>query len=134
MVGINFQTMVCHGLMVVIGIFLLVKYIPLKHISILYATGVFGANVIAAILLNEAAFHSGIIGDETFNMFLISYHFDCSIPVLSEIYKSAPYPIFLASYIFAFSLVSYVILLAAMGISALSRSTKARKVEKGIKV
>ena len=128
--GINLQTMVCHGLMTAVGAFLLVRYIRLEHKTILHAMGIFGVVVIIAMALNEAAFFSGIIGDETFNMMFISPHFDCTLPILSEIYKAVPYPVFFMIYIFAFSLAAYIILLAAMGMKAFVRLHRHNKKPK----
>ena len=88
-IAINLQTMIHHGLQVLIGIFLAVysrrkltfKYYLSSICVFLVLSGI-------AIAMNEAVYHifqAKGIGD-TFNMFYISYHFDCTLPVLSAIY------------------------------------------------
>lgn len=114
-IGINIQTMVCHGSMIVIGVYLLYsKCIELKHKTMLYALSVFSVAVGIAALLNEIVYRTGIAGDETFNMFFISPYFEPSLPVYSIVQQHVPFPLCTLIYIAVFTAVSYVLLLLAM--------------------
>ena len=129
--GINIQTMICHGSMVSIGIYLLYSgYVKTEIKTVIKAIPVFAACVIIAMVLNEVVYYSGVLnlpdGDmETFNMFFISRHFECTLPVYSLVHNAVPFPVNLIIYIVGFSLASFVIMLIAMGIRKLG--------EKGIK-
>ncbi len=115
--GINIQTMICHGTMLSIGIFLLATgYVKAEHKTILQAIPVFSTAVVLAMIMNELAHWTGFTGGETFNMFFISPYEDPSLPVYSIVQQYVPYPFCLIIYIAAFSLAAYIILLIAMGI------------------
>ena len=122
-IGINIQTMVHHGLQIVLGIFFIVW--ARKKINRWYfikAVPVFAVLVTIAILANNAFMSLGI--DETFNMFYISPHFDCTLPILSMIYPKVNYLIFVALYILGFTLIAFIIFLIARGIIGLTRRKK----------
>lgn len=128
-IAINLQTMIHHGSQVILGIFLAVynrRKLNFKY----YLSSVYVFIILSAIAvaMNEAVYHIfqayGIT--DTFNMFYISYHFDCTLPVLSAIYPKVPYPVFLALYVFGFMLISAIIHYSTKGIVALcTRKTKA---------
>lgn len=119
--GINIQTMVCHGTMICVGICLLATgYVKLEHKTILKAIPVFAVCVALAAVMNEIAYMTGLLETETFNMFFISPHCDPSLPVYSLVQQVVPFPWCLAIYILAFSLASYLVLLGAMGIQKLA--------------
>lgn len=121
-IGINIQTMICHGSMITIGIYLLATgYVPLKHKTILKALPVFAVNVTLAMIMNEIAHLTGLLEEETFNMFFISPYCDPSLPVYSLIQGVVPFPLCLVIYIAGFTAAAYLILLAGMGIGALLR-------------
>ncbi len=122
-IGINIQTMVHHGLQIVLGIFCTVYYrkrCSIKHY--LRSVPVFALMTAIAILLNEAVYavfaENGI--DETFNMFYISRHFDCTLPVLSGIYEKVPYIGFTLIYVLGFAVISFILYLIQRGIIALT--------------
>ncbi len=118
-IGINIQTMICHGSMVSIGIYLLYSgHVKLRHKTVLGAIAVFSICVTCAMILNEVMYYSGVLNGETFNMFFISRHFEGTLPVYSSVQKVVPFPFCLIIYIAIFSLAAYVILLAAMGVAA----------------
>lgn len=120
-VGINIQTMICHGSMICIGIYLFYTgTVKLEHRTILKAMAVFTCTVSMAVLMNEIAHWSGLLERETFNMFFVSRYCDPSLPVYSLVQAVVPYPLCLLIYIVGFTLASYLILLAAMGINQLS--------------
>ncbi|MBR2622021.1 MAG: YwaF family protein [Clostridia bacterium] len=124
-IGVNVQTMICHGSMLTIAIYLYGSgYVKTEHKTILRAIPVFAAAVGIAALLNEVMFHSGIIGDETFNMFFISPHFEGTLPVYSSVQAVVPFPWCLIIYILAFSAASYIMLLGAWGIKKLIKRKK----------
>lgn len=111
-IGINIQTMIHHGLQIVLGIFCTVYYkdkISIKWWS--KSIFVFMGLVITALILNFSVY--GFLQsknmDDTFNMFFISPFFDCTLPVLSIFYDILPYLLFLLLYIFGFSAAAFVI-------------------------
>jgi hypothetical protein len=119
-VGINIQTMFCHGSMIVIGVYLLATgYVKLEHKTILKAMPVFAIGVTLATIMNEIAYYSGLLESHDFNMFFISRHAAPSLPVYSLIQGVLPFPLCLIIYVSAFTLASYIILLIPMGISKL---------------
>ena len=125
-IGINIQTMVCHGSMLTIGIYLYGSgYVKAEHKTILRAVPVFAAAIGVAILLNEMVFKSGVLtGGQVFNMFYISPHFPGTLPLYSSVQAIVPFPWSVLIYIAGFSLAAYLILLVAMGIGKLrSRKT-----------
>ena len=125
-IGINIQTMICHGSMIVVGIYLLYTgYVKVEHKTILRALPVFAATVGLAVLMNELMVASGILGGETFNMFFVSRHFDPSLPVYSLVQQVVAYPWCLFIYILGFTAAAYIILLTAVGIKTIY--TKSRK-------
>lgn len=122
-VGINIQTMICHGSMVVIGIYLMHSgEVELKHRTITKAVPVFSICVALAAMMNEIAYRTGLLETETFNMFFISPHCDPHLPVYSWVQGVVPFPWCLVLYIFGFSAAAYIILLLGMGTKALLRS------------
>ncbi len=130
-VGINIQTMICHGSMVAVGVYLLYsRSVPLNHKTILYAVPVFAIAVAMASVMNEIAYFSGLLEKETFNMFFISPHCEPSLPVYSAVQGVVPFPFCLILYIAGFSAASYLILLIAMLINKISSHLRASKKEK----
>ena len=128
--GVNIQSMICHASMVSVGVYLYYSgYVKAEHKTILKAIPVFAVCVSIAVILNEVMVLSGIVGDETFNMFYVSRHFDCTLPIYSLVHNSVPFPVNLIIYILGFSIAAYVMLLIAMGVKAISRKiSKAQKV------
>lgn len=126
-IGINIQTMICHGSMITVGIYLLCSgYVPLKHSTILKAVPIFAINVAIAAVLNEVAHATGLLETDTFNMFFISPYCEPSLPVYSLVQGVVPFPFCLILYILGFTAAAYLILLAGIGIKALVG--KCRKV------
>ena len=124
--GVNIQTMICHGSMVVIGVYLLYSgHVKLSHKTILKAAIVFASCVAIACVMNEIAHASGLLERETFNMFFVSPYVAPSLPVYSLVQNVVPFPISLVIYILGFTLASYIILLSAMGISRMGKKKAA---------
>lgn len=129
-IGINIQTMICHGSMITVGIYLFYSgYVPLKHKTILKALPVFAVNVGIAVLLNEIAHVTGLLERETFNMFFVSPYCEPHLPVYSLVQGVVPFPLCLVIYIMGFTAAAYLVLLIAMGVAALGRKMR-RKTEK----
>ncbi len=119
--GICIQTMVCHGSMITIAIYLLGSgYVKANRQTLLQAMSVFAVTVGVAIILNEIAHAAGITKEHFFNMFYISPHCDPHLPVYSIVQELVPYPLDLIIYIAGFSAASGIILLGAKGISLLA--------------
>ncbi|MDD3842851.1 MAG: hypothetical protein WC088_02735 [Candidatus Izemoplasmatales bacterium] len=108
-IGINIQTMVHHGAMMVVGTALLVNRVPLKPSSIIGATTVFLILVTIAILLNFA--HNTWIVDGTFNMFFINPQYQNHLPVLKLIEPHVPHFLFVIIYTIGFIIVAFLVLL-----------------------
>lgn len=126
---INFQTMICHGSMVVIGGYLLGSgHVKLKFTTVLKAMPVFAVCVSLAALMNEAAYRVGLLENHNFNMFFISPYLECTLPVYSLVHNSVPFPVNLIIYILGFTVAAGLILLLAMLLRKLGRQAgKKRK-------
>ncbi len=111
-IGINFQTMIHHGLQVVLGIYLAVhnrRRLSLSHF--LGALPVFTVLVASAMLMNVGV-HNALRAagmTDTFNMFFVSPYHPCTLPVLSTVYELVPYPVFLFIYLIGFTLVAALV-------------------------
>ena len=124
MIGINVQTMVHHGLQVVLGSYLLVRYrhrLGLRHF--LSGACTFAVTVAVALALDIGVYHALAARFEdipTFNMFFISPYFDCTLPILELVYRNVPYPVFLMIYLVGFCLAAALVYMAGRGITALA--------------
>lgn len=99
---VNIHTMWLHCGGLVISVYLLMSNEIKPNINnIKNATCTFLIFVGIALLLNIVAYNTGIIGNETFNMFYISPYFETILPVFNIIYQNVPYLIFLIIYIWA---------------------------------
>lgn len=128
-IGINIQTMLHHGIMLIMGVYVLSSgRAKLKWTTILKASIVFVALTAMAIIMDIIYVKAG--GNQTFNMFYISPYFECTLPVLSLIYLKVPYYVFLPIYILGFMLAGFVILLIAMGINWIIQKAKNNKSKK----
>ena len=131
-IGINIQTMFCHGSMVVIGCYLLYSGKVKLHIQTLWkALPVFAAGVGIAVILNEIAYYSGLLETDTFNMFFVSPHCEPHLPVYSLVQQVVPFPWCLIIYIAAFTLAAGVILYLAKGVAHMANYIRKRKVKEG---
>lgn len=119
---INVQTMIHHGVQVFFGTYLAFRYkhlLTFKHL--VRATGIFVILCGIAMAINQASFELfpsfGI--SEEMNMFYISPHYPCTLPLLSEVYKLVPYPAFLCIYVFGFMLCAGLVMLLMKGLTAI---------------
>lgn len=123
--GINFQTMICHGSMITIGIYLLATgYVPLKAKTVLKALPVFLVNVTLAAVMNEIAYASGLLQTEDFNMFFISPHQDPHLPVYSLVQQVVAYPWCLVLYVLGFTAAAWLMIAIGMGIAKIKLPQK----------
>ncbi len=109
-IGINIQTMVHHGMMVLLGAFIAVHERKKFDLHLIWK-GIFPflALCVIAITLNESLY--GRV-DGNVNMFFLSPHYACELPVLSSFQGKVPYPVFLLLYVVGFSAVGF----AAFGV------------------
>lgn len=125
-VGINIQTMFCHGSMIAVAVYLMVSgYVKLEHETILKAMPVFAVTVMIAMILNEVAYQTGLLETDTFNMFYISPYCDPYLPVYSIVQEMVAYPWCLIIYIAGFTAAAYLSLLLAMLVRKLASGKKA---------
>ncbi len=118
-IGINIQTMICHGSMVVLGIYLLATgYVERTHRTVLKAVPVFTVCVILATVMNEVAHIAGL--KEEFNMFFVSPYWECTLPVYGLVHEAIPFPINLFIYIIGFTAAAWIVLMLGIGIGRLS--------------
>ena len=119
--GINIQTMICHGSMVVIGAYLIGSgYVKAKGKTVLKAMPVFAVCVALATIMNEVAHATGLTENHNFNMFYVSPYFDSTLPVYGLIHNAVPFPLNLAIYILGFSAAAWVVLMIGKGIGRLA--------------
>lgn len=125
-IGINIQTVICHGSMIAIGVYLMATgYVKLEHKTILKAIPMFVVFLLMAMTMNEIAYRSGLLETETFNMFYISPYCPPHLPIYSLVQEMVPYPLCLLIYVAGFTVAAYLILLIGIGCKALA--TKRRK-------
>lgn len=124
-VGICIQTMICHGSMITVAIFLYYTgHVKIKFSTLLKAMPVFMICMAVAIGLNELAVVVGITENHTFNMFFISRHFDSTLPVYSLVHNAISgtatgYIISLVLYFFGFTACAGIMLGLAKGVKTL---------------
>ncbi len=127
-IGINIQTMVVHGGMVVVGIYCIISKRSKPTIKNFF-TGVLVFVCLAAIadIMNIIVYHSGVLHGATFNMFYISPYFKCTLLVLKEFYF-LPYPVFLLLYVAGFTLAGFLMFLPGYVVEKIL-THKANKLE-----
>ncbi len=107
-IGVNVQTMIHHGLQVVIGVFLACYYRKnLNFKFFLKGIVVYLILFAAAMIMNFTVPH---FIDESFNMFYISMYEACTLPLLGDIvYPNVPWIVFLFIYFLGFVLIAFII-------------------------
>jgi len=121
-IGINIQTMICHGSMITIGVYLLYTgYVKVEHKSILKAIPVFVVCFLIATAMNILAKTTGLLEEHTFNMFYMSPYLPCTLPVVSVIQPLVGYPVSLVLYLAVFTFAAYLMLLIAIGCKNLTK-------------
>ena len=116
-IGINIQTMICHGSMIVIAIFLIATgHVKLDFKTVLRAAPVFSVMLGIAMILNEVMYRLGI---QNFNMFFVSPHCAPSLPVFSLVQPYLPFALDLLVYILGFTAASFILSMLIMAIRAI---------------
>ena len=124
-IGINIQSLICHGAMIFLGVYLYATgHVKLQHKTILRALPVFTVAVTLAAIGNEIAYRVGLLETDVFNMFFISPYCEPHLPVYSLVQAVVPFPVCLIIYIIGFTAAAYVMLLLAMLIGRLCKITK----------
>lgn len=107
---INIQTMVHHGSMVIMGVYILSnKVLTNRKETFIKALSVFLVSVALALLIDISTFYFHI--DEGLKMFFISPYHKSTLPVFNIIYDKVPYAIFLLLYVLSFSTATSIPLL-----------------------
>ena len=117
--GIDIQTMVHHGLQVVLGIYITVRNKDRLGWKFLRSgIVVLGTLILTAVILNETA-HFAFVKfgiDETFNMFFISRHYECTLPLIGTFANKIPNFLVVLAYFFGMILAGYVVMQIQRGI------------------
>ncbi|MBE7075983.1 MAG: hypothetical protein E7375_02835 [Clostridiales bacterium] len=110
MIGINIQTMFCHGTMFFVAFLLLAtRVVPVKFETVFKGLIVFVIVLTIALLLNVIWHYCG--NEEDFNMFYISPFVPCDeLPILNIINEKAPYIVYLLCYILGFTLAAFLLM------------------------
>lgn len=121
--GISIQTMICHGSMITIAIFLYyTQHVETTWSTLLKAVPIFSITMTVAVILNELAHLVGITADHNFNMFYVSRHKESTLPVYSLVHNAimeenpSLYPLCLVIYIIGFTICAAAMLLLARGV------------------
>lgn len=111
---INIQTMIHHGFMVIMGIYiLLTSKVNFNTKTILNALTIFSLIVFIALLIDVSTYYLNIDGG--LKMFFISPFHASTLPVFSIIYNKTPYIIFLLIYIVIFTIGAIIPLVIKRG-------------------
>lgn len=113
-IGINVQTMVHHGAMVVIGVFLYASHSVKAQMKTLFRALPVFLTLSAVALTANVVFHFLSDGAQSFNMFFISPFETPTLVVFDKLFEYLPYPFYLATYILGFTLAAYITLLTAI--------------------
>ena len=107
---VNIHTMWLHLGSFVVSVYLFMSgEVKINLKSLRNALIVFVICMLIALGMDLIVYNSGVLNDETFNMFFISPYFNSTLPVFSDLQPKVPYLIFLLIYIFAISLGSFII-------------------------
>ena len=130
--GINLQTMICHGSMLTVGIYLFGSgSVKMEYKTVLKALPVFAITASIAVVLNEWAHSSGITEQYGFNMFYFSRYGEPSLILYSDVQRAlgVSNPLNLFIYVVSFILAAFVILFGAMGIRWLLARLRTKKAK-----
>lgn len=120
--GINIQTMVCHGSMIAVAIYLLAKEkVKTDAKTFLGTLAIFAATLGVAMLFNEGAHLIGITENYYFNMYYISPYEEPFVAFLAPLQKAVPSIFWPFIYFAAFSLLAVLVLLASKWLKSLIR-------------
>ncbi len=129
-IGVNIQTMICHGSMLTVGIYLYgTGYVPAKFKAVRRALPVFCVAVAIAMGLNEWAYRSGLLENHNFNMFYFSPHQPAHLPLYSNVQNAlgVDNPLSFIIYVVGFTAAATVMMLIARLLLALTRSKRKQR-------
>ena len=120
---INVQTMVHHGLQVVLGAWMAAY--NLRDLNLRFFTKgliTFAGFSSVALILNVVMpkYLAGKGIETAFNMFYISPYYNNDLPVLSTLYPMLPYPVYLIVYFLGFGLAAILMYAIEKGIAVLA--------------
>ena len=111
-IGINFQTMIHHGLQLVLGIYIMVYYRKKLNWRF-FASGIITFLIMCgvAMSLNVLLYNTIMVNNgQTFNMFYFSPYFPCTLALLGDlIWPNVPYIVFLLIYVIGFIIAAAII-------------------------
>lgn len=123
-IGVNIQTMVCHGSMLSIGIFLYyTNHVKTEIKTLLKGIPVFCVCLTIAVILNEVGHCTGLDENIPFDMFYVSPYSQSILPIYREIQRVIPFPWCLSLYIFGFVLAAFIVLAVAAGVKRTAQIT-----------
>ena len=127
-IGINIQTMIVHGGMVVIGVLLwATKTVEANWKTLLKAGIIFAIMSSIAYIMNVIWHFTGPVDEHSFNMFYISMWDESALPVLQDIQKVVPHIVFLLIYLIGFVLCAAIVIYFVKLIHIISAKIKAKK-------
>lgn len=106
-IGVNFQTMIHHGIQVILGVFFMV-YNRHKLTKKLFLNSIFVFAVFATVVVLSNFIMPSLI-NEKFNMMYLSPYYGNTIPVIGDIYNALPYPVYLLLFLGGAVLASYIL-------------------------
>ena len=122
-ISINIQTMVHHGLQLALGVFLAAhNRHKLNKRFFAWAFIVFAVFAVLAFSFNVVMHY--VKPEAGVNMFYISPFIPCTLPILSIVYASVPFPVYALVYLAGFTLVAAVIYAIEKGVVALCSRIK----------
>ena len=128
-IGINIQTVVCHGSMLTVGVFLLYTgEAKAENKTILRALPVFAIAAGVVVVLNWVAHHTNLMKGGVINAFFFCPDCEPHLPVFSLVQPLLPGFLDVVVYIAGFTLAAYIVLLAAMGVKAVHGKLRAKTV------
>ena len=126
MLGVQIQTMVHHGLQIILGIYVAVYNREKFNLKNLFKFGLafFLALLVIALVLNVVMFN---LVEDRFNMFYIGPKYECTLPLLSMIYPKVPYVAFFLIYSLGFVLCAVIMYYLIYGGMVLASKVLSKK-------
>lgn len=123
----NYHTFIHHGIQIITGLILLIRYFDKMSVKDLFRTFVlFFITVIGARLLNELM-HGYYPNNLNVDYFYLSPYTEREFPVVGNIKQIAPYPAFVLGYIVSFTFLSGACYGVTKGIQCIINAIKSRK-------
>ena len=125
---INIQTMICHGSMLCIGIFLYyTNHVKAEFKTILKATPVFVTCLGIAIAINEIGHNCGLNDVYEFDMFFISPYEKSILPIYKHLQTILPFWASALIYAAVFIMLSFLVLCVAMLLKRIIPGSRGKK-------